>query len=222
MVADHRVLLSALKARGRYFTLQIIFLVGLALVPGKPRADPHVLLPVPNVRQFTAYACGAAALQAILAYYGVDVRQDTLIQQLGTNESDGTRYWEIVRVAEEYGLRPTVVSGFTTTDLIAEINKGVPVLIAIQGWIEEGNPRDIAAWLARKDDGHYLVAIGYDDHRIYFEDPAMFHIGYIDFEELDARWHDYDQNGRRLDHFAILFTGGSHAAITTPSYVPVD
>jgi hypothetical protein len=91
------------------------------------------------------------------------VRQDSLIRQLGTNEADGTRYWEIVRVAKEYGLEPTIVSGFTIAGLIAEINKRVPVLIVVQAWIEKGDPRDIASWLARKDDGHYLVAIGYDE-----------------------------------------------------------
>jgi ABC-type bacteriocin/lantibiotic exporter with double-glycine peptidase domain len=186
-----------------------------------PKADPSVLLPVPNVRQYAAYACGAAALQAILAYYGIDVRQDTLIRQLGTNEVDGTRYWEIVRVAKEYGLEPAIVSGFTIARLIAQIDKRVPVLIAAQAWIEKGDPRDIAAWLARKDDGHYLVAIGYDEHRIYFEDPAMFRIGYITFEELEARWHDYDQTGQRLDHFAILFKGDDHPA-AAPPYVPID
>ena len=149
------------------------------------------------------------------------MRQDSLIRQLGTNEADGTRYWEIVRVAKEYGLEPSIVSGFTIAGLIGEINKRVPVLIAVQAWIEKGDPRDIAAWLVRKDDGHYLVAIGYDEHRIYFEDPAMFRIGYITFEELEARWHDYDQNGQRLDHFAILLKGGEHSA-ATPLYVPID
>jgi predicted double-glycine peptidase len=222
MIENHRSRWSDFRAKGRRAAFLIVFLIGLSVAPGVPRADPTVLLAVPNVRQHTAYACGAAALQSILAYYGVDVRQDTLIRQLGTNEADGTRYWEIVRVAKEYGLQPTVASGFTIAELIAEINKGVPILIAIQAWIEKGDPRDISAWLTRKDDGHYLVAVGYDDHRIYFEDPAMFRLGYINFEELNARWHDYDQNGQRLDHFAILFKGGEHQVIRTPSYVPID
>jgi predicted double-glycine peptidase len=222
MIENHPSRWSHFRAKGRHAVFLIVFLIGLSVVPGVPRADPAVLLAVPNVRQHTAYACGAAALQAILAYYGVDVRQDTLIHQLGTNEVDGTRYWEIVRVAKQYGLQPTVDSVFSIAELIAEINKGVPILIAIQAWIEKGDPRDISAWLTRKDDGHYLVAIGYDDHRIYFEDPSMFYVGYINFEELNARWHDYDQNGQRLDHFAILFKGGEHQAIKTPSYAPID
>jgi hypothetical protein len=35
--------------------------------PARPR-----LLPLLDVRQTTVYACGAAALQAVLAYYGID------------------------------------------------------------------------------------------------------------------------------------------------------
>src|SRR5687768_8367150 len=40
------------------------------------------LLPLPDVRQHTSYACGAAALQAVLAYYGLNdsqVRGDALM-----------------------------------------------------------------------------------------------------------------------------------------------
>jgi predicted double-glycine peptidase len=185
-------------------------------------ADPKVLLPVPEVRQHTAYACGAAALQAILAYYDIDVRQDVLIQKLDTNEHDGTKYWEIVRVAREYGLTPTIVLQMTREQMISELDRGIPVLIAIQAWLEKGDPRNLADWKARKDDGHYVIAIGYDDKRIYFEDPAMFGIGYIEFDELEERWHDYDQNGNRLDHFAITFTDKRDTPSKRPLYSPIN
>ena len=67
--------------------------------PARPR-----LLPLPDVRQTTAYARGAASLQAVLAYYGIDARQDTLIADVGTDAAIGTRWWEIVRDAEARGL----------------------------------------------------------------------------------------------------------------------
>jgi predicted double-glycine peptidase len=197
----------------------------LAVICAFPRpagADPRVLLPVPGVRQHTAYACGAAALQAILAYYDIDVRQDVLIQKLGTNEHDGTKYWEIVRVAREYGLTPTTFLQMTREQMFSELDRGIPVLIAIQAWIEKGDPRNLADWKARKDDGHYVIAIGYDDKRIYFEDPAMFGIGYIEFDEIEARWHDYDQNGNRLDHFAITFEDKRDTAKKRPSFSPIN
>jgi predicted double-glycine peptidase len=197
-------------------------LVGFALIPEFAKAEPAVLLHVPNVRQHTTYACGAAALQAVLAYYGHDVRQDTLIEKLGTNEVDGTTYWDIVRVAQEYGLKPTVVAHMTRNRMMAEINRGVPVLIAIQAWIEDGNPRDLAGWAARTDSGHYLIAIGYDNSRMYFDDPAMFGIGFIGFDELESRWHDYDQKGNRLDHFAIIFEGDEATGAKKPGVSPIN
>jgi predicted double-glycine peptidase len=226
MAEDHWQLRLSVRADWGYSLVRLLHCIVLvssaSLIPGAPKAEPIVLLPVPEVRQHTPSACGAAALQAILAYYGIDVRQDTLIQKLGTNEAEGTRYREIVRVAQEYGLRPTVVPNMTRAWMIAEISDGIPVLIAVQAWIESGDPRDIAAWSARTNDGHYLVAIGYDDDRIYFEDPAMFGVGYIAFDELEARWHDYDQNGERLDHFAIVFKGGEHAPVGKTVYRPID
>ncbi len=50
-----------------------------------------------------------------------------------------------------------------------------------------------------------MVAVGHDAERFYFEDPAMFGIGYIPKAELEARWHDFDEFGTRLDHFGIAF-----------------
>ena len=168
--------------------------------PVRPR-----LLPLPDVRQTTVYACGAAALQAVLAYYGIDARQDTLIAELGTNETVGTRWWEIVRDAEARGLRAEPRTGMAERDLEADLDRGVPVLLAVQAWADEP-PADAAGWAARTEDGHYVVAVGYDAERFYFEDPAMFGVGYIGRAELEARWHDFDEFGTRLEHFGIAFT----------------
>lgn len=180
-----------------------------------------ILLPVPSVRQHTNYSCGEAALLSVLAYYGLDARQDTLSRQLDTTADHGTHSRDIVRVAKDYGLQPEAVFGMTPADLIARLKQGVPVILAMQAWIEKGDPRDVKAWSSRFDDGHYIVAIGYDDSRIYFDDPAMFPLGYITFPELDARWHDRDDDDQVLDHFGIAIFGGGHAPISR-SAVPVD
>jgi predicted double-glycine peptidase len=225
VVALAGISFSAVSEKMRSFVQFVFFtiiLVGFSLMPEPVEAEPAALLDVPNVRQHTAYACGAAALQAILAYYDHDVRQDTLMAKLGTNKVDGTTYWNIIRVAQEYGLKPTVIAHMTRNRMIAEINRGIPVLIAIQAWIDDGNPRDLAGWAARTDDGHYLVAIGYDRNRMYFEDPAMFGVGYIEFDELEARWHDYDQKGNRLDHFAIIFERDKATVAKKPRFSPIN
>ena len=78
MIGNDHSLLSGARARNRYISLWIVLLIGFSLTPGVPRADPAVLLPVPNVRQYTAYACGAATLQAIL-----DSLTDRFMLQMG-------------------------------------------------------------------------------------------------------------------------------------------
>jgi hypothetical protein len=165
---------------------------------GRPR-----LLPLPDVRQHAVYACGAGALQAVLAYYGIDARQDTLMARLGTNAEIGTRWWEIVRVASEHGLAASPRWGLGEAELRASLDRGVPVILAIQAWAGDP-PTDAAGWAERTRDGHYVVAVGHDAERFYFEDPAIFGIGWIAAAELGVRWHDYDEHGNRLERFGIL------------------
>lgn len=38
-----------------------------------------------------------------------------------------------------------------------------------------------------------MIAIGYDDDNIYFEDPAIFGKGYIPKKEFLKRWHALDK-----------------------------
>jgi predicted double-glycine peptidase len=162
------------------------------------------LLPLPDVRQHTNYACGAGALQAVLAYYGVDVRGDTLMANLGTDDKIGTRWWEIVRVAKEHGLEAASREHMTSYELARHLDRGEPVLMPIQAWLDDVPP-DPGGWAAATEWGHYVVAVGYDTERFYFEDPAMFGVGYIPRAELEARWHDFDEFGTRLEHFGIVF-----------------
>jgi hypothetical protein len=140
------------------------------------------------------------------------VRQDTLIVELGTNATIGTRWWEIVRDAEARGLEAESRTGMAERDLEADLDRGVPVVLAIQAWADDP-PADAAGWAARTEDGHYVIAVGYDVGRFYFEDPAMFGMGYIGRAELEACWHDFDEFGTELEHFGIAFTraGGPDA-----------
>jgi hypothetical protein len=47
-----------------------------------PSSLPSLLEGVPDVRQSTGYTCGAAALQAVLAYWGTQEREDRLAARL--------------------------------------------------------------------------------------------------------------------------------------------
>jgi uncharacterized protein YvpB len=47
-------------------------------------------------------------------------------------------------------------------------------------------------------DGHFIVAIGYDDQNFYFEDPSLAgRRGFIPIAEFDQRWHE-DDSGHKL------------------------
>jgi hypothetical protein len=116
----------------------------------------------------------------------------------------GTRWWEIVRVAKEHGLEVSPREHMTGDELARHLDQGEPVLMPIQAWLDNV-PSDPSGWAGVTEWGHYVVAVGYDAERFYFEDPAMFGVGYIPRTELKVRWHDFDEFGTRLEHFGIAF-----------------
>src|SRR6185295_19728749 len=108
-------------------------LLVLAACAGSPRAaSPRHELAVPDVRQATPYTCSASALQAVLAYYGVEASEDLLAKELGATPEDGAPPEAIVRVAIAHGLAATKRENMTVDDLAAEITQGRPVIVEIQ------------------------------------------------------------------------------------------
>lgn len=41
-------------------------------------------------------------------------------------------------------------------------------------------------------DGHYVVAIGFSKNRIYFSDPSLYKLAYLENDEFVRRWHDIE------------------------------
>src|ERR1019366_1420567 len=74
---------------------RLLFLILCA----RPGFSQPTLPPVPDGRQSTEFSCGASALQAVLGYYGVDVREATLMGKLHSLPQEGTRPEAIERVA---------------------------------------------------------------------------------------------------------------------------
>lgn len=179
------------------------------------------VLPVPDTRQGTSYSCGAAALRSVLAYYGTDVSEEELMEQLGTTPEQGTRPEALIRVARFYGLEAELRQGVTFDDLEKEIKAGRPVIVDAQAWREDtGTP-----WKDRWEDGHYMVAIGLDSKNIYLEDPSLeWSKGFIPREQFMERWHDYElgpQGERQEYHQAALFFRGKKPS-PPPVFLPVD
>ena len=155
----------------------------------------------PELRQTYNFDCGAKAIQAVLAYYGFDMREEKIMKMAKTVRI-GTPIDGILFVLKEYRFK--YKSGkMTILDLKKYIDKKIPIILLLQAWSYK-KKKD---WKNDWKDGHFVVAIGYDKEKIYFEDPSSVKRTYLTFSELKERWHDEDTDGKRYFNFGIAVFG---------------
>lgn len=157
-----------------------------------------VKVKLPDVRQETSYSCGASAFSSIAEMYGVGPQEESWYREaLGTDPEEGTSPESIRELADQLGLQSIAKQKMAVDELKLWLDRGVPVLILIQAW---GNPGDYGG----DNDGHYVVAIGYTDDDLIVEDPSLrLTRGFIDWDNLDARWHDAGVDGAMYDHWGM-------------------
>jgi hypothetical protein len=156
-----------------------------------PAGPAAAFAALPDVRQSTTYSCGASVLQAILLYYGIEEREDALMQAARTTEAFGTHPEDILRVAREHGLRAELREGLTLADLEAAAARRVPVVVALQAWTDSPGPD--FDWSRAWEDGHYVIVVGLDEANVMVEDPSLLGCrGIIPRAEFLERWHDYE------------------------------
>jgi predicted double-glycine peptidase len=173
-------------------------------------------LAVPNVRQATDYTCGVAALQAVLAYYGIQTREDLLAREVGADPNKGVNPPAIVRAARARGLTAELRQGMTLGEIAALVHAGSPVLVALQAWSD--NPR--SSYREDWDNGHYAIIVAVDENTVVFEDPSVLGSrAVLSRREFDIRWHDRDGT-RRYVHMGIIFGGRTPAP--PPARVPME
>ena len=179
---------------------------------------------VPDVRQSTNYTCGAAALQAVLSYWGIDEREDRLAARLHSTPDAGTHPLDILRVAREFGLTADLREGLELVDLERAVADGTTVIVDLQAWRE----RTDLPWSRTWDDGHYMVLLGMDAANLYFEDPSLLGVrGTIPRAEFVERWHDYEgkeplePTDRRYVHMAVFLRGAGPSPARPASFEPV-
>lgn len=157
----------------------------------------HIKVKLPSTRQPKCFSCGASALRAIAVHFKVGPNNEQFyIDKCKTNK-DGTPPENIIRTALELGLTVSAKQYMTIKELRNYLNQGIPVICNIQAW---GNQKDYT----NDDDGHYVVAIGYTDDKIYFMDPSIkgSH-GFLKNPEFIARWHDEEVDGTKTVQFGI-------------------
>jgi uncharacterized protein len=173
-------------------------------------------LAVPDVRQATDYTCSASALQGVLAYYGIELREDVLAKELGATPEDGAPPEAIVRVAIAHGLQAVKRENMTVEDLAAAIAQGHPVIVEMQAWSDA--PR--TSWADDWDDGHYAIVVAVDGDRLVFEDPSVLGSrAVLSRREFEERWHDIDAGYRNV-RTGIVFGGKPPAP--APAHIHMD
>jgi ABC-type bacteriocin/lantibiotic exporter with double-glycine peptidase domain len=151
------------------------------------------------------FDCGAKALQMVMAYYGIEVREDELIDVLGTGV-DGTAVSDMVLVAQRHGFQVKAACGWTLPEVKRTVNGGDPVIVLLQAWTDRY--MTIEAWRNDYEDGHYAIVIGFEKRVILFEDPASFRRTWLSERDFMARWHDRDtKTNEILEHFGMVLMG---------------
>ena len=160
---------------------------------------PANIIRIPMTRQATNYTCGVAALQSVLMFYGDEFLESDLAKLLKANPQEGTAYAEMKRFSESKGYNVQVYKDMKVSDLKKLLDAGKPVICVIQAW-----PERKVNYKTDWDDGHYVVAIGYDDGNVYFMDPSTLgNYTYIPTDEFLVRWHDTDSKVK-LNHFGMV------------------
>ncbi len=162
-------------------------------------------------RQTFDFDCGAQALQTVLAYYGVDVRGDELMEALGTGP-DGTSVQAMIDVARRYGFEVKASVHWSLPQLKHWVDDGFPVIVLLQAWADRFMTLD--EWRRDYDDGHYAIVIGHAHGVLLFEDPASFRRTWLRDREFLARWHDRDpKTGEECHRFGMVLLGKPPAGV---------
>ena len=159
-------------------------------------------LTFPNLRQTYDYDCGATVVQAVLAYYGIHIRKDHIMKIAGTSKRDGTSLSGILKVLKKQGLKYQARK-MEISEVKKFLDRNIPVILDLQAW----SGKKVLNWGKHWQDGHYVVAIGYDQKKLYFEDSFSFKRTFLGYEELFQRWHDQDARGRKYFQLGIAVYG---------------
>jgi ABC-type bacteriocin/lantibiotic exporters, contain an N-terminal double-glycine peptidase domain len=161
-------------------------------------------IPVPNTYQQTDYTCGPASLRAICEYFGVGPDTEHQIKADMGMPRTGADPGHLMQALVKYGLEFKPFYPMSVAQLKRSVDSKRPVILMLQAWGQttdgEWRPSYERIWR----DGHWVVAIGYDANCVFFEDPSIRNArGFIPFNELKERWHDWGANYEHMYYYGI-------------------
>ena len=155
-------------------------------------------IPLPLTRQSTDYTCGAAAVLSIHGYFGENPLEVDLVSPLQLTSAFGTDRKSMESYFQSIGYEISVHEPMSLSNLKEYLSEGHPVLCLVQAW---DNQKDYTNYWGI---GHYIIAIGYDQERIYFMDPWILgNYGYISIGEFMNRWHQQAADGTQVIQWGL-------------------
>ena len=152
-------------------------------------AQSYMIPNVPYHRQITPFACGDASTEMALHFYGADVDQRAIMDVARTTEQEGTLSYDVVRAGQFSYIRAAVGDLYPKqSPQHGWKSPGRPRLgYAAFGYREEACWIDELKELIANNipvlmlmhfaypivahDGHFRVAVGFDDDNVYLHDP---------------------------------------------------
>jgi len=163
----------------------------------------HEFIPVNNVVQQENYTCGSSCFKSIAEMYGISLTHKQSEELCNATKGKGAKPEDIVEAAKTIGLDAVILQKVSIDILISEINKSNPVICDIQAW---GDKDEYDDKCSRKD-GHYVIATGYGDGLILFEDPSVKSgRAVLTVKDFITRWYDEEWGGKKVERLIIVFT----------------
>jgi SPP1 gp7 family putative phage head morphogenesis protein len=164
--------------------------------------EPATLIDVPDIKQWNAFACGAAVARAVATYFdaadAIDDTDKAWEEACGTTKSDGTEPSGIVTALKRCGLQ-VIAAEMAVADLADYFRRGWPVICAVQAWGTEAQE-------AAGRSGHYVTVIGVGLGMVFVVDPANDPVAgrriIVEADFLDS-WHDTGVNGEEFNQYGI-------------------
>jgi len=175
-----------------------------------PIPSDAIKVPLPDTIQQKNYSCGAAAIMSISRFFGqrkgLEYEEDfiDMLKSLGMKPNEGTHPYQLRALIKKLKLKKEEYPDMTKEQLISCLDKGRPVIMMLQAYGEDKSGRPLKSYVGVWKEGHWVVAIGYDQYGVFFEDPSLEAIrGFIPYKELDERWHDLGPEDEEIEHYGM-------------------
>ncbi len=183
--------------------IQVFVGPGMTRQVDEPPEPAQIKIRIPKMRQPDDYSAGATALMAIGKYSGLGPKTiDEWKQGVRATAEDGVYYKNIVQYAAKLGMQPALKVAMTIDDLKQVLDAGKPVICSIQAYADDPREYDDPA---KNSNGHYVVAVGYQNDVFFFMDPSLPNkYGSLPWRDLDKRWRDNEGTSVKPEIFRHL------------------